>query len=286
MDATLVNGWYVVTGGTSGVGRAVAIELAKKGYSVVILGRDSIKARETAVELRNAGAPRADFLTGDLSSLQDVRRLADELRVRFSPIAALVNNAGALFLRRQLSRDGFEMTWALNHLAYFLLTTLLLDVIVRTSTARIVNVASEAHAKGRIDFDDPCRVTGPAAYSQSKLANVMFTRSLSGRLQGTNVTANAIHPGRVASRFGANNGWVWRVARPFVHRNAITPEDSAPAVTRLLLDPSLAKVSGRYFDRSEETEPAPQAFDDGLCEQLWVLSERMTSEPALFASKR
>jgi NAD(P)-dependent dehydrogenase (short-subunit alcohol dehydrogenase family) len=190
-------------------------------------------------------------------------------------VHALVNNAGGLFLWPAASADGIEMTWALNHLSYFLLTNLLLATLQQSAPARIVNVASEAHARGRIDFDNPGRVRGAAAYYQSKLANVLFTRELNRRLLDTGVTANAVHPGRVASGFGFNNGWVWRIARPFVQRGAITPEAAAPSVARLVVDPALAQVSGRYFDFMHDAPPAPQALDGDAGERLWTTSARM-----------
>jgi retinol dehydrogenase 12 len=265
----------IVTGGTSGIGREVALLLARAGVAVTIVGRHASRAAATVADLRLAGARSADAVIGDLSSQRDVRRMAGDLLGRHARIGALVNNAGALFLRRQQSADGLEMTWALNHLSYFLLTTLLLDRLIASAPARVVNVASEAHAHGRIRFDDPCAASRAEAYAQSKLANVLFTRALARRLAGTGVTANAVHPGRVDSGFGANNGWIWTVARPFVHRHAIAPPEAAPAVAALVLAPELEGVSGRYFDRGHESAPGPQATDENVEERLWVLSECM-----------
>ena len=277
MSQALAGRVCVITGGTSGIGRAVALLLAREGASLVLIGRDRARTDDAIDAVRRAGAPDAVALLADLSSRDEVRRVAGQIRQRHPRVNALLNNAGALFLRRRVSVDGVGMTWALNHLAPFLLTNLLVDALTAGAPARIVTVASEAHAQGRIDFDDPGGVHGPAAYYQSKLANVLFTRALARRLDETRVTANAVHPGRVASGFGVNNGWTWRIARPFVHRGAMTPEAAAPAVARLLIDPGLSAISGRYFDREQEATPAPQALDDVAAERLWAISEQMTA---------
>jgi NAD(P)-dependent dehydrogenase (short-subunit alcohol dehydrogenase family) len=277
MSGALAGRLCVITGGTFGIGRAVALLLAGEGASLVLVGRDAAHADEAVAAVRHAGSPDAEALLGDLSSQEEVCRLASEIRQRHARVHSLVNNAGGLFLRRRVSVDGVGMTWALNHLAPFLLTNLLVDVLTASAPARIVNVASEAHAQGHIDFDNPGALDGPAAYYQSKLASVLFTRALARRLDGTGVTANAVHPGRVASGFGVNNGWAWQVLRPFVHRGAMTPEAAAPAVARLLIDPRLSATSGRYFDREREATPAPQALDDAASERLWAISERMTA---------
>jgi len=276
MSGELAGKLCVVTGGTSGIGRATAILLARAGASLVLVGRSAAHGREAVAAAKGAGAPTVDVLLGDLSERDEVRRIADQILTRHPRVHALVNNAGALFLRRKLSADGVEMTWALNHLSYFLLTELLHDRLLESAPARVVNVASEAHASGFIKLDDPGRLTGASAYQQSKLANVLFTRALAKRLQGTGVTANAVHPGRVDSGFGYNNGWIWRLIRPIVHRNTITPAEAANAVARLVTDPRLDAVSGRYFDTGYEAAPAPQAMDDALAERLWRLSEQST----------
>jgi retinol dehydrogenase-12 len=266
----------VVTGGTSGIGRATAILLGRAGASLVLVGRSAAHGREAAAAVTDAGASAVDVLLGDLSERDEVRRIADQILCRHRRVHALVNNAGGLFLWRQLIADGVEMTWALNHLSYFLLTALLRDRLLESAPARVVNVASEAHASGVIKLDDPGRLRGARAYQQSKLANVLFTRALAKRLHGTGVTVNAVHPGRVDSGFGSNNGWIWRLVRPIVHRNTITPEEGAIAVARLVADPRLDQVSGRYFDSAYEAAPAPQAMDDTLAERLWTLSEQST----------
>jgi retinol dehydrogenase 12 len=265
----------VVTGGTSGIGREVALLLARRGAAVTIVGRNPERAAATVEDLRRAGARSAQAVLGDLSAQAEVRRIAAALLASHPRIDVLVNNAGGLFLRRRSSVDGVEMTWALNHLSCFLLTLLLKPRLVSSAPARVVTVASEAHVTARLRLDDPAAVTGAAAYGQSKLANVLFTRALARRLQGTGVTANAVHPGRVASGFGANNGLLWTVVKPFVHRRALSPEVAAPSVARLAIDASMAGISGRYFERDREVAPAPHAQDDLAAERLWTLSARM-----------
>ena len=199
----------LVTGATNGIGMATAQALAHMGATVVIVGRDAQKAARVTEEIRAAsGNQNVDWLLADLSSQQDIRRLATEFKSKYSHLHVLLNNAGATFTTRQLSVDGIEMTFALNHLAYFLLTNLLLDTIKASSPARIINVSSDAHSGGKIDFDN---LQGERSYSSfgpygnSKLANILFTTELARRLEGTGVTVNALHPGFTSTGFGKNN---------------------------------------------------------------------------------
>lgn len=270
----------LVTGGTGGIGRSVALLFARAGANVIVIGRNPEGAARTERELRAAGATSAAALLGDLSSQDDVRRLAAALVARDTNIDVLINNAGGLFLRRSYSVDGIEMTWALNHLGPFLLTRLLIGNIGTGGRGWIVNVTSDAHANGTIAWRDPSSLVGVAAYSQSKLANVLFTRALHERLRGSGITSNAVQPGRTASGFGHNNGWIWKALRPLVHRGAESPDTAARRVARLVTDPRLAEVSGCYFDRDHLTQPSPGALDEAAAERLWTLSEGMTSAPA------
>ncbi|MBB5232953.1 NAD(P)-dependent dehydrogenase (short-subunit alcohol dehydrogenase family) [Deinococcus budaensis] len=258
----------LVTGATNGIGLVTARELAGAGARVHVVGRDPQKTARVAREVGAAGT-----LIADLSELAQVRRLAAEFREREERLDVLVNNAGAYYARRQETREGVEMTWALNHLAPFLLTRELLPLLRGSRDARVVTVSSEAHRFGRIRFDDPefrRGYGGWGAYAQSKLANVLFARELARR-EGW-LSSNSLHPGMVRSGFGHNNGGrvslLWRV----MDRFAITPEEGALTTLRLASDPSLA-VSGGYFSEERLKTPAPQARDDAAAARLWALSE-------------
>ncbi len=202
----------VITGATDGVGKQAALRLAEAGASLVLVSRNAEKGRSVVESLRRqAQNQHIEFLQADLSRLDDVRRVAADIRARCDRLDVLLNNAGAIFMQRAESADGIEMTWALNHLNYFLLTHELIDLLKASAPARIVNVASAAHQRGQIDFDDlegGKSYAGWRAYSQSKLANILFTYELARRLDGTRVTANALHPGFVRTRFGSNNRWL------------------------------------------------------------------------------
>jgi retinol dehydrogenase-12 len=262
----------LVTGATNGIGLVTARELAGAGARVYIVGRDAEKTARVAGEIGAAGT-----LVADLSERAQVRRAAAEFRDREERLDVLVNNAGAFYARRQETREGTEMTWALNHLAPFLLTRELLPLLRQARDARVVTVSSEAHRFGRIRFDDPefrRGYSGWAAYSQSKLANVLFASELARREPW--LRSNSLHPGMVRTGFGHNNGGrvslLWRV----VDRFAITPEEGALTTLRLASDPSLA-VSGSYFSKERLTRPARQARDDGAAARLWTLSEEAVS---------
>lgn len=267
----------VVTGATSGIGRATALALARMGAHVVIVSRSPQKCAETAAQIAQAGGS-ATPIAADLSSQRGVRSVAEQIRARFPRVDVLVNNAGAIFGERRLSEDGIEMTWALNHLSYFLLTHLLLDALKAAPTARIVNVSSDAHfAVRRIPFDDlnferqPYRAF--SAYSLSKLANVMFTYALARRLEGTHITVNALHPGAVATNFGRELGgwWGW-VFRVLVSRFALSPEQGAQTSIYLASAPEVAQQSGLYFDRCKPKRSSLLSYNRDAQERLWAIS--------------
>ena len=199
----------LVTGGTNGIGKATAQALAQMGATIVIVGRDAQKAAQVSKEIQAAsGSQNVDWLLADLSSQQDIRRLVAEFKSKYSQLHVLINNAGGTFMTRQLSVDGIEMTFALNHLAYFLVTNLLLETIKASAPARIINVSSDAHSGGKIDFDNlqgERSYSGIGPYGNSKLANILFTTELARRLEGTGVTVNALHRGLVSTGFGKNN---------------------------------------------------------------------------------
>lgn len=258
----------LVTGATGGIGQVTARELARRGARVYIVGRNAGKTARVAQEIGAAGT-----LVADLSELAQVRRAASEFREQVGELDVLVNNAGAFYGRRQETREGLELTWALNHLAPFLLTRELLPLLRASGDARVVTVASEAHRSGRIRLDDPefrRGYRGWAAYSQSKLANILFARELARREPG--VSSNSLHPGLVRSGFAHNNGGGISRLWSLVDRFGITPEEGARTSLRLASDPDL-HVSGGYFRQEREVRPAAQALDDGAAERLWQLSE-------------
>ncbi|GBF04847.1 short-chain dehydrogenase [Deinococcus aerius] len=258
----------LVTGATNGIGLVTARQLARRGARVVIVGRNPEKTARVAAEV---GA--ADALIADLSELTQVRRAAAEFRERNPRLDVLVNNAGAYYARRQETREGIEMTWALNHLAPFLLTRELLPLLREAEDPRVVTVSSDAHRFGRIRFDDPefrRGYSGWAAYGQSKLANALFARELARREPG--VRSNSVHPGMVRTGFGHNNGGGTSLLWRLVDRFAISPEQGARTSIRLASDPEL-RISGRYFAQEREVKPSARALDDGAAQRLWTLSE-------------
>jgi NAD(P)-dependent dehydrogenase (short-subunit alcohol dehydrogenase family) len=269
----------LITGPTQGIGRAATLAIAKLSPKLVLVVRDPVRGAELADEIRAAGNPNVELLIGDLSKQADVRRIASEFLARHDRLHLLVNNAGAIFMQRQLSSDGLEMTFALNHLGYFLLTNLLRDVLVKSAPARIVNVASRAHVRGTIAFDDlqaERSFGGWSAYSQSKLANILFTRELSRRLQGTGVTCNCLHPGVVSTGFGKNDSgwmrWAVKIAAPFLR----TPEQGAATTVFLAQSPAVEGVTGKYFSDCKEIEPSKEARDAEVAQRLWEVSEQLT----------
>src|SRR6266545_68115 len=269
----------LITGGTNGIGKSTAQGLARMGATVVIVGRNAQKTSRVVEEIRAAsGNKNVDSLLADLSSQQEVRRLANDFKSKYSHLHVLLNNAGGFFMRRQLSVDGIEMTFALNHLAYFLLTNLLLDTIKASAPARIINVSSGAHTSGKIEFDNLQgeRDYRPRAYDNSKLANILFTVELARRLEGTGVTVNALHPGFVATGFAKNNGKVIAalvsVFAPLVARS---PVKGAETSIYLASSPNVEGMTGKYFYDSQVISAAPQATDMVVARKLWDASTEM-----------
>jgi NAD(P)-dependent dehydrogenase (short-subunit alcohol dehydrogenase family) len=269
----------LVTGGTNGIGKSTAQELARMGAMVIIVGRDAQKTSKVVKEIRAAsGNPSVGSMLADLSSQQEVRRLANEFRNKYSRLHVLLNNAGAVFMQRQLSVDGIEMTFALNHLASFLLTDLLLDTLKASAPARIINVSSGAHTTGKIEFDNLQGERGysPRVYENSKLANILFTMELAHRLEGTGVTVNALHPGFTATGFSKNNGKVMAalvsIFAPLVARS---PAKGARTSIHLASSPSVAGMTGKYFFDSHVVPAAPQASDRAVARKLWDVSAEL-----------
>lgn len=276
----------LVTGATAGIGLVTARELARLGATVVGVGRNAEKSARVAESIRAASDNVSlEFLVADLSVQAEVHKLAAEFKQKYARLDVLINNAGAYFMRREVSVDGIELTWALNHLAYFLLSSSLLDVLKATAPARIVNVSSEAHRRSKLNFDDlenRRSYNGFLAYGQSKLANVLFTYELASRLAGTGVTANALHPGFVATQFGHNNGAVVRALMRFIQRfGGLSPEQGAQTSLHLAASPEVEGVTGKYFDNRRAVPSSPESYDEAGARRLWEISERMTAlQPA------
>lgn len=270
----------LVTGSSSGIGKETALGLARLGATVVMVCRDRARGEAARYEIASAGGgATVDLLLADLSSQAAIHSLAEELTSRYPRIDVLVNNAGALNTARRLTDDGIEMTFAVNHLAYFLLTNLLLDTLKASAPARIVNVASDSHTNAHINFDDlqgARRYRGMQAYGQSKLANILFTYELARRLQGSGVTANCLHPGVVATGFGHNNGRLislgFRLIAPFVTK----PDEGAKTSIYLASSPQVDGVSGKYFVKCKETRSSAASYDEAAARRLWDLSAELT----------
>ena len=284
-DVPLMAGKSVlVTGGTGGIGKATAIGLAALGARVGITGRDQARAVAAAVSIRAAtGNAAVDAFAADMSVQAGVRRLAAQVADTYPRLNVLVNNVGGFWAHRHVTADGLERTFALNHLAPFLLTNLLLDRLTASAPARIVTVSSGAQAMGRIDFDDlqgERNYSGQRAYSQSKLANVMFTYELARRLEATGVTATVLHPGVVRTSFGAEDqahfAIMIRVARPFMK----TPAQGAVTPIYLASSPQLEGVTGRYFVNRKPKTASKAAYDTATAARLWQASASLAGMTA------
>jgi len=270
----------VVTGATSGIGRATALGLAKLDSRLILVGRDAGRAEETVAAIRNAtGRKDVEIVLGDFASQAELRRVAGELLARTQAIHVLVNNAGVTMMKRTTTPDGLETTFAVNHLGYFLLTGLLLPRLRAGAPARIVNVASDAHRWGKLDLDDLQNEKSFAAmrvYGQSKTANLLFTRELARRLEGSGVTVNALHPGAVATRLGRGSGAGYDLLQRVISLFMKSPEQGAETSIHLASAPELERVSGRYFSNKKEKQPEPHATDDAAARRLWEISEKLT----------
>jgi retinol dehydrogenase-14 len=281
LSGPMVGKTVLITGATSGIGRATALGLAKMGAHLAITGRDRGRTQDAAREIRAAGGRVDPFIAG-LSSQSQVRRLAEQVLQSLSRIDVLINNVGGYFDTRHVTIDGLERTFALNHLAPFLLTNLLLEKLKQSASARVVTVSSNAHATGRIDFSDlqgERSYSGARAYSQSKLANVLFSYELARRLKGTPlpdqaiVTANALHPGLVSTSFGADDpATVQRIFIPFLRPFMKSPARAAATSIHLASAPELEQVTGRYFANSQPKKSSERSYDEAAAAQLWQVS--------------
>jgi retinol dehydrogenase 12 len=271
----------IATGATSGIGEVAVLALAKMGARIVFVARDERRAEATLVKLeRQAPGLGHGVHLADLSLMAEARRAGRLIAQQEPRVDVLINNAGAMFAVRRVTAEGLEMTFALNHMAYFMLTEALSETLVASAPARVVSTSSAAHQGMRLDFSDlqgARRYNGWQAYGRSKLANILFTRELARRLAGTGVTANCFHPGFVATRFGeASGGWTSRLI-PFARVFAIRPEQGADTLITLASSPEVANVTGAYFVKRKAAEPSRAARDDSAAKRLWEASEALAS---------
>jgi NAD(P)-dependent dehydrogenase (short-subunit alcohol dehydrogenase family) len=273
----------MITGANSGIGRATALGLAEMGASVVMVCRNRERGEEALAEVKAAtGNPTIDLLLADLSSQAEVRRLTRDLKTRYSQLHVVINNAGIALSKRALTVDGFETVFAVNYLAPFLMTNLLLDVLQASVPARVVNVAGDYHRRATINFEDLMSeedYDGMRANNQSKLALVLFTYELARRLDGTGVTANCLHPGAVAtgaplkdpdiSTFGR---FMYRLVKPFF----LSPEKGAETSIYLASSPEVEESTGKYFIKKRAVASSPESYDEALARRLWKVSSQLT----------
>ena len=271
----------LITGGSDGIGYASAREMARMSATVVIVGRND-KKTANAVEriIGETGNREVHYMLADLSSQRDVRRLVDQVKQQISRLDVLVNNAGAIFLSNRRSVDGIEMTFALNHLGYYLLTTLLLDLLKDSAPARIVNVSSSSHwsaANFRLeDLPKPGSNLGYRAYGRSKLCNILFTYELARRLEGSDVTVNALHPGLVRTGIARNNGLLGRVVNFFIGVRGVDAAKGAETLNYLAASPEVEGTTGKFFVDCRAVSSSARSYDTRLASDLWELSERLT----------
>jgi len=272
----LQNKVALITGGTSGIGEVAAEKLAEMGARIVLVARDRSRGEGTLARLREKAPGLAHTVHyADLTRISEMKRVAAEVAEAEPRIDVLVNNAGAMFSTRKLTEDGLETTFALNHMAYFVVTQGLRERLVASAPARVVSTASAAHQGARLDFDDLqlAKGFGPMkAYGRSKLCNILFTRDLARRLHGTGVTANCLHPGFVATRFGDQSGGVISRFVGLAKLFAISPEKGAETIIYLASSPEVANVTGKYFYKCRPTTPSAPALDDRAALALWERS--------------
>jgi len=276
MDIGASGKTMLVTGATNGIGRVTARELARLGAQVTILSRNAEKCARVAEEIRKDTGNPVEYLAADLSTLAGIMQAAETFKKRRRRLDVLVNNAGGIFIRRTITSDGLEMTFALNHVAYFLLTGLLLDVLKQSSPARVVNVASGMHMGAHLDFDDlqnEKHYSGFRAYGRSKLANILFTYELARKLEGSGVTVNCVHPGYVNTGLSLNNGLIFGVfaglsARLFGRK----PEEGARTSIYLAASPEVQGVTGKYFADCKPVSSSLESYDTTAATRLWHAS--------------
>jgi NAD(P)-dependent dehydrogenase (short-subunit alcohol dehydrogenase family) len=280
MTTNMTGKTVLITGATNGIGKIAALELSRMGANVSIVARNRSKGQAVLEEIRReTNNVQIELFMADLSSMTDVRKLAQEFMAKHGTLDVLLNNAGAFYSERKLSADGLEMTFALNHMSYFLLTNLLLPVLKNTPNARVVSVSSAVHTSGKLDFANlqgEQKFNGWKAYSDSKLENALFTFALARRLAGSGVTANCLHPGFVKTGFGeGNSGFFAMFLGVIKNLFAIPVAEGAKTMIHLASSPDVTGVTGQYFDKSKMVASSAASLDQTVQEQLWAHSEKL-----------
>jgi len=280
MDVPMKGKNVLVTGATNGIGLVAARELSTMGAQVTIVSRNPAKCAAVAEAIKKETGSPVEFIASDLSTLAGIMQTATGFKNHHTRLHVLINNAGGFFNKRFVTPDGLEMTFALNHLNYFLLTNLLLDVLKTSAPSRVINVASGMHTGARLDFDNlqgEKRYTGFRAYGQSKLANILFTYELARRLEDTGVTVNALHPGYVDTGLSLNNGFFFRVfAKLSARLFGCKPEEGAQTSVYLASSPEVEGVTGKYFTNCAPVQSSPRSCDKAAAEKLWQVSLELT----------
>lgn len=270
----------LITGANSGIGRETALALARMGARVVMVCRDETKGREARQDIVARSANSAvDLMLADLGSMEQVRCLAESFKSRYGALHVLINNAGLILGKRSVTKDGYETTFAVNHLAPFLLTRLLLDTLQTSAPARVINVASVVHLGARINFDDLFQENNyqpMGAYRQSKLANILFTYQLAELLKNTRVTVNSLHPGIVATNFGNKGSRLYRFFKPFIKPFFINRQKGAETLIYLASSPEVANTTGQYFVRKKSSRSSKISYDVETQNRLWDISAQLT----------
>jgi len=272
----------MITGATSGIGRASALELGKMGAKLILVCRNRERGEELVREIQRAGNSEVELMIADLESQAQIRKVAADFLATKKPLHVLMNNAGIFNMKRKTTGDGLEEVFAVNHLAYFMLTLLLLDRIKESAPERIINIASDLHQRAKVKFDDlggERSYGGMSSYGQSKLANVLFTYELARRLAGTGVTVNCVHPGAVATNLASNNGGLVSAAWKLVGTFMKSPESGASTQIYLASSPEVEGVTGKYFIDSKEARSSAESHDANIARRLWDVSAQMTGLP-------
>jgi len=270
----------LITGANSGIGKATALGLVKMGATMVMVCRDRTRGEDARAQIEaTTGNSSIDLMVADLSSQVSIRQLAKDFRTKYQQLHVLVNNAGVAPMKRSLTVDGFETTFAVNHLASFLLTNLLLDMLKASTSSRIINVSSSAHMRAKMNFDDlqgEKNFSMFRAYSQSKLANVLFTYELARKLEGTRVTVNAVHPGVVRTNLGRDSTGIVRLGFSVMQPFLKTPEQGAVTSVYLASSAEVEGATGKYFVNKKEVQSSKESYDEEVARRLWEVSEQLT----------